>query len=98
MNKDILRLFQLNNCVDKDVFPNELKHADVTPIHAKKDKSDKTSYRPTNIFLAYAIKLAKKQDALCQVTGFMSCNENVFRITIQLLSFNMDGTFQNFER
>ena len=30
-------------------FPNELKPVDVIPIHKKKDKFDKTSYRPVSI-------------------------------------------------
>ena len=38
-----------NNYVDKGVFPNKLKQADVTPIHKKKDKSDKTNYKPVSI-------------------------------------------------
>ena len=33
----------------KDVFPGELKYADVTSIHKKKEKSDKTNYRPVSI-------------------------------------------------
>ena len=48
MNKDIFAGFiakDFNNCADKGVFPDDLKHADVTPIHKKKDKSDKTNYR-----------------------------------------------------
>ena len=52
MNKDIFADFiakDFNNCVDKGVFPDDLKHADVTPIHKKKDKSDKTNYRPVSI-------------------------------------------------
>ena len=46
MNKDIFAGFvakNFNNCVDKGVFPDDLKHADVTPIHKKEDKSDKTN-------------------------------------------------------
>ena len=43
MNKDF------NNCVDKGVFSDDLRHADVTPIHKKKDKSGKTKYRPVSI-------------------------------------------------
>ena len=45
-------------------------------------------------------KFCKKINALCRVTGYMSLkkrSENVCRITIQLLPFNMDVTFQNFE-
>ena len=52
LNKYIFAGFiakDFNNCVDKGVFPDDLKHADVTPIHKKKDKSDKTNYRPVSI-------------------------------------------------
>ena len=38
-----------NNCVDKGVFSDEVKHVDVTPIHKKKGKSDKTNYKPVSI-------------------------------------------------
>ena len=51
-NKDIfagLIAKYFNNCVDKSVFPDDVKHADVTPIHKKKDKSDKTNYRRVSI-------------------------------------------------
>ena len=52
MNKDIFGGFiakNFNNCVDKGVYPDDLKHADVTTVHKKKDKSDKTNYRPVSI-------------------------------------------------
>ena len=52
MDKNIFAGFlakDFNNCVDKHVLPDDLKHADVTPVHNKKDKSDKTNYRPVNI-------------------------------------------------
>ena len=45
MNKDIFAGFvtkDLNNCVDKGVFPD-------APIHKKKDKGDKTNSRPVSI-------------------------------------------------
>ena len=44
MNKDIFAGFiakDFSNCVDKGLFPDDLKHGDVTPVHKKKDKSDK---------------------------------------------------------
>ena len=52
MNKDIFAGFiakDFNNCVDKSVFPDDLKRANVTSIHQKKDKSDKTNYKPVSI-------------------------------------------------
>ena len=52
MNKDIFTGFiakDFNNCVDKGVFPDDLKHADVTPVHKKKDKSDKANCRRVSI-------------------------------------------------
>ena len=52
MNKDIfagLLANDFNNCVDKGVFPDNLKHADATPVHKKKDKSHKTNYRSVSI-------------------------------------------------
>ena len=32
-----------NYCISIGEFPNELKHADITPVHTKKDKCDKTN-------------------------------------------------------
>ena len=52
MNKDIFAGFiakDFNNCVDKSVFPDDLKRTNVTSIHQKKDKSDKTNYKPVSI-------------------------------------------------
>ena len=52
MNKDVFGGFiakNFNNCVDKGVYPDDLKHADVATVHKKKDKSDKTNYRPVSI-------------------------------------------------
>ena len=52
MNNSIFADFidkDLYNCVDKGVFPDDLKHADVTPVHKKKGKSDKTNCRHVSI-------------------------------------------------
>ena len=41
INNDVFAGFiakDFNNCVDKGVFPDDLKHGDVTPFHKKKDK------------------------------------------------------------
>ena len=43
-----------NSCIDEDEFPAELKHADIVPIHKKKDKSDKRNYRPVIILSNYS--------------------------------------------
>ena len=61
-NKDTFACFlakDFNNCVDKDVLSDDLKHADVTPVHKKKDKSDKTNYRP-KIILTDIWKICEK--------------------------------------
>ena len=41
INKDVFAGFiakDFNNCVDKGVFPDHLKHADITPVHKKKER------------------------------------------------------------
>ena len=51
LNIDLFSSFicqNFNYCISISKFPNELKHADVIPVHTKKDKSDKTNYRPIN--------------------------------------------------
>ena len=35
--------------MDKDVFPNELKQADVKPIYKKDSRNEKENYRPVSI-------------------------------------------------
>ena len=52
INKDIFAKFISNNfnhCIDEGEFPYELKHADVVPVHKKKDKCVKENYRPVSI-------------------------------------------------
>lgn len=39
----------INNCVNKSVFSEELKHSDITPVHKKKDENDKTNFRPVSV-------------------------------------------------
>ena len=39
----------INECIQQNKFPNELKIADITPIFKKEDPLDKTSYRPISI-------------------------------------------------
>ena len=42
----------LNQSIDYATFPNNLKDADVTPVHKKDDRTDKTNYRPVSILPA----------------------------------------------
>ena len=41
-------------CIEEGEFPAELKHADIVPIHNKKDNSDKCNYRPLSILSNYS--------------------------------------------
>ena len=36
-------------CIDIDKFPQVFKHADLIPVHKKKEKNDKNSYRAVRI-------------------------------------------------
>ena len=52
LNIDLFSSFicqHFNYCISTSEFPNELKHADVIPAHTKKNKCDKTNYRPVSI-------------------------------------------------
>ena len=51
-NSDICSKFiceSINNSIKSSIFPSCLKHADVTPLHKKCDKSLKENYRPVSI-------------------------------------------------
>ena len=51
-NKDLISYFvynNFNNALSSSQYPNGLKHADVTPLFKKDDKSDKSNYRPISI-------------------------------------------------
>ena len=39
----------VNNCIKNNDFPNELKHADITPCHKKNSETEKSNYRPISI-------------------------------------------------
>ena len=43
----------------KGVFPDDLKHADITAVHKKKDESYKINYKPVSI-LANVSKIFEK--------------------------------------
>ena len=52
LNLDLFSSFicrHSNYCVSIGEFPNELKHANITPVHTKKNKCDKTNNRPVSI-------------------------------------------------
>ena len=50
--KDLFAIFIYNNynkCLLDETFPEDLKTAEVAPIHKKKKRTDKNSYRPVSI-------------------------------------------------
>ena len=52
MNKDIFANFitdYFNYCIAYGEFPDQLKHADVIPVHKKNEKCSKTNYRLVSI-------------------------------------------------
>ena len=62
MNADIFANFiclHFNYFIDIDEFPQVFKHANIIPVHKKKEKSDRTNYRPVNI-LPYLSEIYKK--------------------------------------
>ena len=51
-NKDLFSYFisaSFNNAVNKGVFPNELKQADIKSIYKKESRNEKQNYRPVSI-------------------------------------------------
>ena len=38
-----------NQNIKNSTFPNELKNADISPVYKKKDRHDKSNYRPVSI-------------------------------------------------
>ena len=62
INKDIFANFitdHFNYCIAYGEFPDELKHADVIPVHKKNEKCNKINYRPVSI-LTNISKIYKK--------------------------------------
>ena len=52
MNKDIFANFitdHCNYCIAYGEFPDELKHANVIPIHKKNEKCNKANYKAVSI-------------------------------------------------
>ena len=56
--KDNIDIFSLklsndfNHSIEEGYFPSNLKNANVTPIHKKGDRTDKSTYRPVSILPA----------------------------------------------
>ena len=59
----------LNQSIDYGTFPKNLKDADVTPVHKKEDRTDKSNYRPVSILPA--ISKIYERILFCQVNKFM---------------------------
>ena len=52
VNYDICTRFlckDINHCIDKGIFPRNLKHVDITPTYKKGDRLAKTNYRSISI-------------------------------------------------
>ena len=57
LDKGIITPFiseNFNSCIDKDEFPNDLKHVNIVPVHKKKSKTNKTNYRPASILANFS--------------------------------------------
>ena len=53
-------LTHINNlCIDKAIWPDALKSAEVIPIHKSKEKHIGTNYRPIS-FISYLAKILEK--------------------------------------
>ena len=39
----------VNSSISTDIYPDELKKADIVPVFKKKDQNNKTNYRPTSL-------------------------------------------------
>jgi len=42
----------INKCINNSVFPDSLKHAEVTPLYKKNNNLDKKNYRPVSVLTA----------------------------------------------
>ena len=63
LNSDILAKFiykHFNCCFDRGEFPNELKHAELVPVHKKNSKRDKENFRPVRILSNFSKVYEKK--------------------------------------
>ena len=43
-----------NACITESKFPSQMKHADITPVYKKGEKTDKKNYRPVSILSAFS--------------------------------------------
>ena len=56
-HKDICSQYLLqfyNNCISESNFPTQMKHADITPVYKKDEKTDKKNYRPVSILSTFS--------------------------------------------
>ena len=57
LNKNLIATFiaeNFNSGIAEGEFPSEIKHVNIVPNHEKKDKSDKSNYRPLSILSNYS--------------------------------------------
>ena len=100
INKDIFANFitvHFNYCIAYGEFTDELKHADVIPVHKKNEKCNKTNYRPVSIVtiiskicekLLYD-QLSKYFDSLLATNqcGFRKGFSSKYRLLVMLEKF-----------
>ena len=71
-NSDIFSSFiceSINNSIKSSIFPSCLKHADVTPLHKKCNKSLKENYKPVSI-LPTLSKVFERRSMFEQMSRF----------------------------
>ena len=49
----------INMCISQQIFPDNMKKANITPLYKKKDKLDKNNYRSVNLLIALSKVIEK---------------------------------------
>ena len=70
-------------------FPNELKNADISPVYKKKDRHDKSNYRPVSILplLSKPFERILYEQIDSHTKDILSKYQGGFRKKIQLPTF-----------
>ena len=62
----------ISTCIRKGEFPDKLKTVDITPVFKKRDKHDKSNYRPVSI-----LPILSKVYEICLYKQIENCMENI---------------------